>query len=281
MSYWLIFLLFFAFPLGGSELRVATFNVRYDAKGDRDERDWRARRELVSEAISLMYPDVLGLQEVLHGQLEDLRKAHPEFVILGVARDDGREKGEYSPLLFRKDRFGLDNAESGTFWLSGKPEEPGSVTWGNACTRVCSWARLVEKKTGRGIYVFNTHWDHKGALSRERSAQLILGRIAKRIHPKEAVILMGDFNASELSPEIQLVVTDKKVDLRNSFLVVNPNEPVKGTFNGWDLERVKGAMIDHVFVNLNLKVKSAAIIRHHREGVVPSDHFPVLTVCEW
>lgn len=279
MRFWLFFL--FLLPIGAEDLRIATFNIRYDAKGDRGGRDWRARRGLVSETIVKMNPDVLGLQEVVHGQLENMREAHPEFAVVGAARDDGEKQGEYSPLLFRKERFRLDEKENGTFWLSDTPEKPGSVTWGNACTRVCSWARLIDKETGNGLYVYNTHWDHKGLASRERAAGLILSRISKRRYQEEAVVLLGDFNASESSSEVKLLLADESVGLRNSFLIANPEEGVKGTFNGWDLDGVNGAMIDHVFLSSKLKVESAAIIRHHQGEQVPSDHFPVLTVCEW
>ena len=142
--------------LGADELRLATFNIRYDAQSDRGQRDWRARRDLVSETIRFMKPDVLGLQEVMDGQLRDLQKALLQFAIIGVARDDGKRSGEYAPLLVRKSRFEIDVHESGTFWLSDTPEEAGSITWGNACTRVCTWARLLDKKSGKALYVFNT-----------------------------------------------------------------------------------------------------------------------------
>lgn len=278
---WVLLFLFSVLPVEAEVLRLVTFNIRYDAKGDQGRRDWRARRGLVSETILEMAPDVLGLQEVVHGQLMDIKAAHPEFDVVGVARDDGKMRGEYSPLFFCKERFRLDEKEKGTFWLSDTPEKPGSVTWGNACTRVCSWARLIDKETGKGLYVYNTHWDHRGQLSREKAAALILSRIAGRQHQMEALVLLGDFNASESSPEVKLLLADESVGLRNSFLIANSKKTVKGTFNGWNSTRVNGAMIDHVFVCPKFKINSVMIVRHHKDGQVPSDHFPVLSVCEW
>lgn len=283
MKAFLLLLTLLSLPLVGGELRIATFNIRYDAQSDRGPRDWRARRDLVSETILAMDPDILGLQEVLHGQLEDLRKALPEYGSLGVARDDGKTRGEYSPLFFRKARFRVDENESGTFWLSETPEKAGSISWGNACTRVCSWARLVDRQTGEGIYVFNTHWDHKGQQSRVKSAALILKRIAARTHRDDAVILTGDFNASEESPEMQALLTSDVVGLKNCFLAIHHDAPLRGTFNHWNPQAGEGAMIDHIMVEkeLKVKVKSADIIRPSEGAQVPSDHFPVLTVCEW
>lgn len=267
--------------LAADEIRVATFNIRYDAKGDRGQRDWRARRALVSETIRLMKPDVLGLQEVVHGQLDDLKKAHPEFVTIGVARDDGKKRGEYSPLFVRRSRFKIDSDERGTFWLSDTPEEAGSVTWGNACTRVCTWARLIDKETGQALYVFNTHWDHKSQHSRQKSAVLIRDRILAREKSEEAVILMGDFNASEVSPEMKTLTEGAEFVLKNAFLLCHPDGERKGTFNSWRADGGQGAMIDHLLVSPELAVKEAEIVRHQREGQVPSDHFPIRMICEW
>jgi len=67
--------------------------------------------------------------------------------MIGAGRDDGKTKGEYSAILYRRERFEVE--QGGTFWLSDTPEVPGSITWGNACTRICTWARFVERKTGR------------------------------------------------------------------------------------------------------------------------------------
>src|SRR3546814_15261924 len=44
------------------------------------------------------------------------------YQFVGVARDDGKDKGEFSPLGFRRDRFTL--VGSGTFWLSPTPDTP-------------------------------------------------------------------------------------------------------------------------------------------------------------
>ena len=276
-----LLLSFLSLPLFGEELRIATFNIRYDAKSDTGPRDWKARRDLVNETIVLMKPDILGLQEVLHGQLEDLSKAHPEYDFVGVARNDGKRRGEYAPIFYRKEQFRVDATETGTFWLSETPQKPGSISWGNSNTRICTWARLVDRKSGEGFYLFNTHWDHKSQPSRLKSALLILKRIAARTHQEEGVILTGDFNAVEESPEILALLTAEKAKLRNCFLIANPKEPLRGTFNKWNPQGGKGAMIDHIFVTPNLEVKWAKIIRHHRGAQVPSDHFPVLAVCEW
>ena len=72
--------------------------------------------------------DVIGLQEALRFQIDAIREALPVYAEIGVGREDGKTKGEYSGILYRTDRLLL--AEAGTFWLSDTPEVPGSMTWG-------------------------------------------------------------------------------------------------------------------------------------------------------
>lgn len=266
--------------LSAGELRVATFNIRYAAKGDKEERSWASRRDLVVETIRGMNPDFLGIQEALDSQVDFLAKALPNYSYIGVGRDDGRNRGEYSALFYRKDRFQLDTRQTGTFWLSSTPDKPGSVTWGNAVTRVCTWGRFTDRSAEKSFFIYNTHWDHKGQTSREKSAQLIRERIDNRSRPQDAVVLMGDFNAVESSPELK-ILTEGPNGLINSFLKVNPDEKKKGTFNGWSPQATGGGMIDHILLSPDLTASESRIVRHHRGTQVPSDHFPVVTVLKW
>jgi len=65
--------------------------------------------------------DIAGLQEVLLGQLNDLRKRLPKMDAYGVGRDDGKARGEFAPIIFRRERFEL--IDKSTFWLSHTPEK--------------------------------------------------------------------------------------------------------------------------------------------------------------
>ncbi|WP_411846892.1 endonuclease/exonuclease/phosphatase family protein [Roseibacillus persicicus] len=266
--------------ISAAELRVATFNIRYAARGDKGEKSWTSRRDLVVETIQQMNPDVLGIQEALDSQLRFLAKELPEYSFLGVGRDDGRKRGEYSAIFYRKKRLSLDAKQSGTFWLSDTPDEPGSVTWGNAVTRVCTWGKFTDRSNGKEIFVYNTHWDHRGQPSREKSAQLIREHFAGQRESDTPVVVMGDFNASETSAELK-ILTEGEGGLSNSFLEVNPDEKERGTFNGWKTTGTGGAMIDHVLTSSELVISESQIVRHHRGTQVPSDHFPVLTILKW
>ena len=77
-------------------VRWATFNMRYDNQGDAPNH-WGARKERVAQYIKDMKLDVVGTQEVLHNQFEDLKAMLPDFEAVGVARDDGKTKPEALP----------------------------------------------------------------------------------------------------------------------------------------------------------------------------------------
>ena len=129
-------------------VRWATFNMRYDNQGDAPNH-WGARKERVAQYIKDMKLDVVGTQEVLHNQFEDLKAMLPDFEAVGVARDDGKTKGEYSAVYFNKTKF--DALATGTFWLAENPDSVGMMGWDAACTRVATWAKLKEKSTGKII----------------------------------------------------------------------------------------------------------------------------------
>ena len=57
-----------------------------------------------------------------HNQLEDMLNALPQYSYIGVGRDDGKTKGEYAPIFYRKDKFKL--LKSGNFWLSEDTSKP-------------------------------------------------------------------------------------------------------------------------------------------------------------
>lgn len=258
-------------------LRVMSFNLKQQNPA-RDKavdgiHHWTRRREIVFEVIRTAAPDVLAVQEAYRGQLDDLVAALPEFAEVGEGRDGGN-RGEYCSILYRSDRFHV--AGSGTFWLSDTPEVK-SRSWGHFYFRICTWVRLVEKASGSALYVFNTHLDHQSQEAREKSVRLIARRIDARQHP-DPFILAGDFNAGEDDPVIAYLKgkleEPSPAPVVDSFRVVHPDQEHVGTGNRFTGE-VDGIKADYIFVMPGTPVLEAAIIRSHRDGRYPSDHFPV------
>jgi endonuclease/exonuclease/phosphatase family metal-dependent hydrolase len=274
-------------------LVVMSFNIRYGTAND-GENAWPKRRQMVIDRIRASGADVIGLQEALKFQIDELLAAMPEYGTVGVGRENGIEKGEHASIFYRRSRLKIEPAAPphdehepvaghGDFWYSDIPETPGSKSWGNSITRICTWARFRDIDESHAFYVFNTHFDHESQPSREKSAKLLKRRIASRAGG-DAVVVTGDFNAGEKNPAIVTMVrVDQPADamgpvcppLRDSFRVTNPDEKIVGTFNGFK-GTTTGDKIDYIFVDNEWEVLESAIDRTMPDGMCPSDHFPVI-----
>ncbi len=270
-------------PMPQSDLMVCSFNVRDGTYKDRENR-WENRRGLLFDVLRRHDADIVGLQEAYRFQIDQICAALPQYGWIGVGRDDGKDKGEHSAILYRKER--LDVAEQGTFWFSDTPEKPGSITWGNAVTRICTRGRFIDKPSGQAFYVFNLHLDHISQPSREKSAVLLERRIAAREH-QDPIIVTGDFNSGEKNNVIrylegELSLKDANgvpglapVPLADTFRLLHPDAQEVGTFHEFKGGR-HGEKIDFIFTTPGLKVLHAAILHDSESGRYPSDHFPIV-----
>jgi endonuclease/exonuclease/phosphatase family metal-dependent hydrolase len=253
---------------GPAALRVMTFNIRYGTAPDGPDA-WPLRRPLALRVISDFDPAVLGMQEALRFQLDEIERALPQFGEAGVGRDDGVTAGEYAAILF--DRRRLELREQGTFWLSDTPALPGSMTWGNRYPRVATWAHLQDRLLGATFYVFCTHWDHESQPSREASAHLMLERIAARAEARDPLLVVGDFNSGEQNPAFRMLLA---AGLADTFRAIHPQATEVGTFHAFHGGR-GGDKIDAVLTTPEWRVLDAGIVHTSEGGRFPSDHFPV------
>jgi endonuclease/exonuclease/phosphatase family metal-dependent hydrolase len=267
-----VLLLAYAF-VQAQTLNVMTFNIRYNNAAD-SANAWPFRKDKVASQILFHDVDLLGVQEALHGQLEDLQQRLPSYKYVGVGRTDGEQKGEYSALFFDTARLQLLHSE--TFWLSQQPTVAGSKGWDAAITRVVTWAQFKDLKTNLKFYAFNTHFDHMGKVARRESANLLLQKI-ESFAGKNPVIVTGDFNASPADEPIQLItdcnnlhhLTDSKA------ISATPHYGPSGTFNGFQQKEVNDEPIDYIFVKNGVKVLKHATLSQSWNGLFSSDHFPV------
>ncbi|MGB9745950.1 MAG: endonuclease/exonuclease/phosphatase family protein [Bacteroidales bacterium] len=253
------------------EIRVMTFNIRLDTPVD-SMNNWKYRRENAARMIRFYDADLLGTQEVLHNQLQDLLALLPEYGFTGVGRKDGKNEGEYSALFYRKSRFEL--LKTGNFWLSQTPEVPGSIGWDAACERMVTWGIFKDRETGKKFAAFNTHFDHKGKLARLNSALLLKERTGQ-IAGNLPVILTGDFNTTEGSEPIQALLEGGKLkDTRRSAALVYGPE---WTFHGFGkVPLPERERIDFIFVSSAIKVNVCASLAEVCDTIYLSDHNPVL-----
>jgi endonuclease/exonuclease/phosphatase family metal-dependent hydrolase len=272
--------------LAGETLKVMTYNIRYDG-GTRplpeNEKPWAAetgpsRRDMVLSVIDSVKPDVLGLQEALPQQVDDVAAHLEGYQSYSVGRDDGRRRGEHCSIFYRADRF--ERLGEGTFWLCDTPDRPGSKHPAAACPRIASWVRLADRENdGKPLVFLNMHWDHVGREAREFAAQAVVDQLAN-IENADHAIVVGDLNSNEGSQEIELLLNDKRVPLSDAFRLVHPDQQSDElTFNGFH-DRARGKRIDFVMTSPAWKPTSAEIVRTHFDSVLPSDHYPVVVELE-
>ncbi|MBS1700782.1 MAG: endonuclease/exonuclease/phosphatase family protein [Armatimonadetes bacterium] len=238
------------------ELRVMTFNIRNGLAED-GPNGWEFRKHKTAETIRQASPDVFGLQEVFDFQLDYLVDQLSEYECYSIGRNDGQTAGEHCSILWRKGVF--HRADAGTFWFSDEPEAPGSMTWGNQITRICSWVDLAE-----GFRFLNVHLDHAHAESRRKSVDLLLNRL-----PTTPWILAGDFNAEPEWPEMKALSNSSKVELVTATNKI-------GTFHNFG-GGIGGERIDHIVLPVGTDYRDTQVIVSETEIPFPSDHYPVVS----
>jgi endonuclease/exonuclease/phosphatase family metal-dependent hydrolase len=252
-------------------LNVMTFNI-YVASGSK--LSWSQRRSTVAQIIYDEDIDILGTQETEYSQHTYLATLS-EYTAYGVGRGDGVRNGEHNTILYKKSRF--TEHDSGTFWLSETPDQPGSKGWDAGYVRIASWLKLEDKMSGKRIFVINTHIDHIGTQAQYHSIRLLMNKIHE-LSDNLPVILTGDFNIPLANDNIKyisdasanpywLVHTKDIADVRKghsgTYHDLNENDPGEGWF------------IDFIFVSENTKVFQHEVLPPKINGIFPSDHSPV------
>lgn len=260
-------------PKKTHDLEVISYNIRYDNPED-GKNQWKFRKETLMGYFLKNTPDVVGMQEVLHNQLNDLTSTLEDYAYVGVGREDGKTKGEYSPVFYRKSALNL--LESDTFWLSETPEQI-SVGWDAAHERICTFARFEHRQTKKQLWVFNTHFDHVGVMARVEAANLILKKI-KQLNPEGLpTIVTGDFN---LTPETQPIQIFQAA-FQDVLLELPKSDFTYGTFTGFDTENNAERRIDYIFQKGFTVKKAAQLWIKTPEGRWASDHHPVYLACSF
>ena len=248
----------FAISAIAQELNVASVNVRFAAKGDyKRHNGWDQRKGYLCDMINHEAFDVFGAQEVRKEQLDDMLAALPDYRYIGVARDDGKDKGEFCPVFYRKDK--LKMLDGGTFWLSETPDKV-SKGWDGMCRRVCSWGYFQRKSDKVRFYFLSTHLDHRGRVAKTEGAKLVVNWIKE--HCKgENVIVVGDFNANQNSKYYR--VFSESGILNDTYDVAKYRFAPTGTFSAFNPERYTTERIDHIFVTNDIKVSRYGMLTYH------------------
>ena len=283
------------------EMLVGTYNIRMKNDGDSLKGDcWGKRCQVICDQVNFMSPAIFGTQEVLHVQLQDLLHGLHNYDYIGVARDDGKTKGEYAAIFYDKSRIRL--LDHGDFWLNETPDRP-ALGWDAACIRICTWGKFKDLRSGKKFYFFNLHMDHVGRVARREAARLVVSKI-REIAEKRPVVLTGDFNVDQ-TDEIYRIFSESGI-LSDSYTMADIRFAENGTFNAFKPQLKNTSRIDHIFVSPSMKVDAYGVLTdsywtpdpdsdntqkasdapqeisfstYTRRN--PSDHYPVMVRIKW
>lgn len=262
----------FTFAQRNKPIVVATYNLRQINSHD-GANVWSNRKEAVKGLVRFHEFDIYGTQEGFLNQLTDLLEVEG-FAYTGHGREDGKDAGEHSAILYKKDRFKL--LDSGDFWLRETPDKPGLGWDATCCNRICSWGKFRDLETSKEFFFFCVHFDHQGVVARIQSGKLMVKKI-QEIAGKSPAICVGDFNSTPETEQIKTMQTLLK-DSRQAS--VTPPYGPKGTFNGFKFDSPLTELIDYIFVSPKINVLKYGVLTDNVEQRYPSDHLPVVVKLE-
>jgi endonuclease/exonuclease/phosphatase family metal-dependent hydrolase len=273
----LLFLSSFTFAQKDKKIDVMSFNIRYDNPED-GKQNWHHRKENVVRMINFYDLDIIGMQEVLVNQQHYLKTNLNEYKTIGIGREDGKEKGEFASIFYKKDRFKV--LKSGTFWLSATPDKI-SKGWDADLERIVTWSVFRDKNTREEFIFMNTHFDHIGNIARVESAKLLKQKSIE-LAGNLPLILTGDFN---LVPDSEGIRTLIKPDPKNTLInassaatfTYGPNWTSCG-FDNRPFEERK--VIDYIFLKGISNVTKYAVFSEMLDDIYLSDHCPVFAQIE-
>ena len=263
---------------------VGSYNIRYANKGDRQMGNgWEERCPKLVNLINYEQWDVFGAQEVLHSQLQDMTAGLKDYAYIGTGREDGKTKGEYAPIFYKKNR--IKCLKNGQFWLSETPDSVGSVGWDASMERICTWGYFEDKTTKWRFWFFNLHMDHRGTVARAESSKLILAKIGEMCG-NEPYILTGDFNTNQDEEPYALLTSSGK--LKDTYSAASIRMAENGTYNSFSTDSFTTNRIDHIFVSPRFRVHKHGVLTYdywkntgkEYEAHVISDHYPIAATLE-
>jgi endonuclease/exonuclease/phosphatase family metal-dependent hydrolase len=252
-------------------LCVMTYNLRFASTNKPNA--WPDRRPLMRELLRKVSPDLIGTQEGLHEQIKDIASDLDGYEWIGVGRDDGKQKGEFMAVFYRKAR--LEPLSTNYFWLSDTPEVAGSTTWGNSNRRMVTTVKFRDLQTKKEFILMDTHFDHQVQPAREKSSALVRKRI-EAMNTSLPVLLIGDFNAAAGRNKAYDLLLEDGFFVDTWKLAAERRGEGLATFNGFKGVQTNDVRIDWILARGKVDVDAEEIVTFSRDGHFPSDHCPVV-----
>ncbi|MFZ1518241.1 MAG: endonuclease/exonuclease/phosphatase family protein [Ignavibacteriaceae bacterium] len=251
-------------------IKAMSYNIRCGYCEDSSSvNNWSNRKYLVAYLIKNHNPDLIGLQEAEMFQVNELIEMLDEYSWYGLSREDGKERGESTAILYKKKRFEVLSKQ--TLWLSETPELV-SKGWDAALNRTVTIIKFMDKQSQQEFYYANTHFDHIGEKARTESSRLIVNLLSKYSN-EFPIIFSGDLNYTSNSTGYKILSSK----LFDSKLISEKESGGNITFNGFGNDIKPDNKIDFIFVNDKVKVLNHIVDTTTFNGLYPSDHYPVIS----
>lgn len=252
-----------------TEIKAMSYNIRYGAAKD-GTNSWQYRYPATALMIEDEQPDIIGVQEALDYQVKFIPGNFSRYKAIGVGRDNGKTKGEYTAVIYNKKVLKIN--KWGTFWLSEKPEKP-TKGWDAACKRTATWAIVRHKKSKEKFIFVNTHLDHVGIEARKKGLELILRKIDEINKDGLPVILTGDFNVNPSDPCLE-ILTGKMESARTTAEKTDRT----ASFNNWGKSN---DTIDYIYISgFGKCLEFKTVTQRYADRKFISDHYPIIVRVE-
>ena len=264
-------------------IRIMTYNIPMgnilpeEGNGDNT---WEKRALAIHRYMATVQPDLVGMQEPVRASLCDMLRGMPGYAMVGTGRNDGKEGGEYTPIIYRTDRFYC--IANDTYWLTETPKVHSKVD-GSTHYRIATWALFEDKETGARFLYTNTHLSYDSP--KVKDAQLrIMKPTMKALQNQYGTslphFLTGDFNMKDYET---LDGTADACQGSNYILCLNLGVVMK---DAWVQARTKKHYsygnayppnrIDYIFVSKNVSCRYAQWDnRTDADKYIMSDHDPL------
>ena len=264
---------------GVVDLRVMSCNIRVTGleADDMPLRRWDDRKEYMVDCILDRRPDIVCMQEVVYDSYAYCRDRMKGYTAVGF---EGPEMDPYTEgyhliaknvIFFDRRRFEL--VSSGCYWLSETPHIGGSMSWGTARARHCTWVRLRERRSGGEFRVLDVHLDHISDEAKLAQIGMVIEESAQ--YPASMPqIMCGDMNSVRQSPPMQALRASAWSDV---FETLNGRIEAGYTAHAWKGEsrpmKPGKGRIDYIFVTGGVEAADFNIHKDCKDGMYASDHF--------
>ena len=266
------------------EVKVMSFNIRFDNPKDTGIVSWQSRRPACEKMMNTISPDVVGMQEPRgETQISDIKKMMHGYSYYEITDAPGCNINKAGRIMVFWNKKKFKATESGHFWLNENPElpAPSFCTTDRNNIRAAIWVRLKVKESGRELFFVTTHTPYKkdslDDVARAMCAEVIVNRMKQIAGEDATVFVTGDLNAT-------FTLGNKH---RNSLLpfykwmldsrIMSPATDSKDSFNGFSNQVYDNPrVLDYIFYR-NATPISFQTLNEPIWGVpFVSDHYPVI-----